>query len=145
MAGLGTVPSVARLIGVSLPISPDLTVWPGDPAIDIEPAKRIARGDAANVSLLAFGNHTGTHVDPPSHFIDGGKSIDQLDPHALMGPAWVVELAGARGEIGDGELESAKVPVDAERLLIKTANSGTLGPGKAFREDFACLSVTAAE
>ncbi|HEY3209436.1 MAG TPA: cyclase family protein [Actinomycetota bacterium] len=136
---------MARLVDISLPVSTDLPVWPGDPAISIEPAKRIARGDAANVSLLALGNHTGTHVDPPSHFIDGGRSIDQIDPAALVGPAWVVEVPDARGEIGAVDLESGGIPAEAERLLIKTPNSGTLGPGKRFREDFACLSVEAAE
>jgi arylformamidase len=136
---------MARLIDVSLPISAGLTVWPGDPAISVEPAKRIARGDSSNVSLLSFGNHTGTHVDPPSHFIEGGKSIDRLDPTAFMGPAWVIELPDTRGEIGAHELESASIPLDVQRLLIRTPNSGTLGPGKPFREDFACLSVGAAE
>ncbi len=135
---------MGMLIDVSLPVSPDLPVWPGDPAISIEPAKRIARGDAANVSLLALGNHTGTHVDPPSHFIEGGTSIDQLDPAALVGPAWVVELPDASGEVGAAELESAGIPPEAERLLVKTPNSGTLRPGKSFREDFTCLSVEAA-
>lgn len=135
---------MARLIDVSLPVSADLPVWPGDPAISVEPAKRIARGDAANVSLLSLGNHTGTHVDPPSHFIEGGRSIDQLDPLALLGPAWVIELADARGEVSAADLESAGIPRGAERLLIKTPNSGTLGPGKSFRENFACLSVGAA-
>lgn len=135
---------MARLVDISLPISAELPVWPGDPAISIEPAKRIARGDAANVSLLALGNHTGTHVDPPSHFIEGGKSIDELDPVALVGPAWVVELPDAGGEIGAAELDSAGIPSEADRLLVKTPNSGTLGPGKRFREDFACLSVEAA-
>jgi arylformamidase len=133
-----------RLIDVSLPISPGLPVWPGDPPISIEPAKRIARGDAANVSTLSLGNHTGTHVDPPSHFIEGGKSIDQIDPLALVGPAWVVEIPNATGEIGAEQLEASEIPLEAERLLVKTANSGTLRPGTAFRDDFACLSVEAA-
>jgi arylformamidase len=133
-----------KLIDLSLPISAHLPVWPGDPAVSIEPARRIARGDASNVSRLALGNHTGTHVDPPSHFIEGGKSIDQIDPASLVGPAWVVELPQAAGEIGAEELEASTIPGEAERLLIKTANSGTLGPGKPFREGFVCLSVEAA-
>lgn len=120
-------------------------MWPGDPGVSVEPAKRIARGDSSNVSLVSFGNHTGTHVDPPSHFIEGGRSIDQLEPEAFVGPAWVVDLPGAQGEIGRDELEAVNVPPATERLLIRTPNSGTLGPDMAFREDFACLSVGAAE
>jgi arylformamidase len=135
---------MVRLVDVTVPISPDLPVWPGDPPVAIHPAKRIARGDASNVSLLTLGNHTGTHVDPPSHFIAGGKPADRLDLDVFVGAAWVVELTGAAGEIGSAELESAGIPSDVERLLIKTPNSGTLGPGEPFREKFACLSVDAA-
>jgi arylformamidase len=76
--------------------------------------------------------------------MEGGKSIDQIDPLALVGPAWVVEIPNATGEIGAERLEASSIPMDLERLLVKTANSGTLGPGEAFREDFACLSVEAA-
>ena len=56
----------------------------------------------------------------------------------------MVELPNATGEIAAEQLEASAIPLVAERLLVKTANSGTLGPGKAFREDFVCLSVEAA-
>jgi arylformamidase len=135
---------MAKLIDISIPISSDMPVWPGDPPVQVRPAKRVAAGDASNVSVLVLGSHTGTHVDPPSHFIEGGKSVDRLDPTIFVGPAWVLDLPDAAGEIGPVELESAGIPADAERLLIRTPNSGTLAPGRPFREDFACLSVEAA-
>jgi arylformamidase len=135
---------VGRLIDISVPVAPDLPTWPGDPVIRIEPAKRIAKGDAANVSLLSIGNHTGTHVDPPSHFIEGGRSIDELDGGILIGSAWVTELPHARGEIHSAELERAEIPERTERLLLKTPNSGSLRRGAALVPDFACLAVDAA-
>ena len=128
-----------RLIDVSVPIAVDLPTWPGDPRIRIEPAKRIAAGDAANVSLLSLGNHTGTHVDPPSHFIVGGKGVDELDPNVLVGPAWVAHLPDARGEISALDLEAAGIPQGVERLLVKTQNSGRLLPGASLLERFASL------
>jgi len=135
---------VATLIDVSVPISPHLPTWPGDPPIRIEPAKRIARGDAANVSLVSLGNHAGTHVDPPSHFIEGAPGVDELDPDVLVGPAWVAELLQATAEIAAADLEGAGIPDGVERLLLKTSNSGALRPGAAIRDRFACLSVGAA-
>lgn len=133
-----------RLIDVSVPVSPDLPTWPGDPAVEVRPAKRIARGDASNVSVLSLGNHTGTHVDPPSHFLEGARSADELDPEALVGPGWVADLPGATGEIGPAELEGAGVPPGIERLLLRTPNSGTLRPGAPVLASFACLSLGAA-
>ena len=135
---------MAKLVDISLPLSAELLTWPGDPPIAVRPAKRQSRGDAANVSQLDFGNHSGTHVDPPNHFIEDGKAIDDLDPSIFVGPAWVAELPDAVSEISPSELEGAEVPRDVERLLIKTSNSGTLGPGSSFRRDFVALSVEAA-
>jgi arylformamidase len=135
---------VARLVDVSVSISPDLPTWPGDPPVVVEPAKRIAAGDAANVSLLSMGSHTGTHVDPPSHFLEGGGTVEELEPDVLMGPAWVADLPGRTGEIGATELEAAGVPAGTERLLMKTSNSGSLVAGATVRDEFACLSAEAA-
>jgi arylformamidase len=136
---------MTRLIDISVPVSDALPTWPGDPSISVRPAKRIARGDAANVSHLSLGNHTGTHVDPPSHFIEGARTIDQLAPEVFVGRAWVSHLPDARGEIGPAELQAAGVPAGTERLLLKTVNSGTLAPGKEYRTDFVCLSPGAAD
>ena len=78
---------MSRIWDLSLPISPDMLTWPGDPPVRIEPAHRIARGDAANVSELHMGTHTGTHVDPPHHFLDGSSTIESLPLDVLMGDA----------------------------------------------------------
>lgn len=42
--------------------------------------KAIAKGDSCNTSQLSFSNHIGSHVDAPSHFIEGGPSIDSYTP-----------------------------------------------------------------
>lgn len=134
---------VVSLLDVSVPIAPDLPVWPSDPGIRVEPAKRISRGDGANVSLLTLGNHSGTHVDPPLHFIEGAAGVDELDLDALVGPAFVAHLPEARGELSAADLD-AVVPPDVERLLLRTRNSGTLAPGRPFGRDFVSLSAEAA-
>ena len=56
------------LLDVSLRLSPELPCYPGNPAFELQPVKRIARGDSSNVSALNLGTHTGTHVDAPRHF-----------------------------------------------------------------------------
>lgn len=112
-----------RIIDVSLPIGPDLLTWPGDPALSIEPSSRIAWGNSANVSNLHLGTHTGTHVDPPFHFVDGAATVDEIPMDALVGEAYVVDLTHLDGEIGSSNLESLRLPDTAERLVFKTKNS----------------------
>ena len=106
---------------MSLPIGPRLLVWPGDPTVEVKPASRIADGDAANVSSLRMSSHTGTHVDPPLHFMDGGAAIDALPLDALVGPADVLDLRG-HSSITSEVLKDAGIKL-TERVLLKTDNS----------------------
>ena len=62
-------------------------VYPGNPPISITPQQAISQGAGANVSLVSFGSHTGTHVDAPKHFFDDGAGVDTLALDVLMGPA----------------------------------------------------------
>ena len=111
------------VIDISLPITPELLVWPGNPGIEVLAHQRIAEGDDANVSELRIGTHTGTHVDPPVHFVAGAAGIDRVPLEVLMGPAVVADARGLAGELGAAELEALGVPDGAERLLLRTDNS----------------------
>ena len=64
-----------RIYDVSVPLSSATPTYPGDPGIEIKQWLGLAKGDAANVSLINFGLHSGTHVDAPAHFIDGGAKV----------------------------------------------------------------------
>jgi arylformamidase len=41
----------------------------------IKPNNQITDGDDYNTYILSVGNHCGTHVDAPKHFIESGKGI----------------------------------------------------------------------
>jgi arylformamidase len=134
-----------KIIDVSLPIGPDLLTWPGDPPIQIEPQSRIANGDAANVSELRMGTHTGTHVDPQVHFVEGAPGIDAVPVDVLFGECVVVDARGRRGELGPADLEALHIPEGSERVLIKSDNSEIWRHLPAsFPDEYTCLSAGAA-
>ena len=134
-----------KIIDVSLPIGPNLLTWPGDPPIEIEPQSRIANGDAANVSELRMGTHTGTHVDPPVHFVEGAPGIDAVSVDVLFGECVVVDARGVLGQLGPHELEALGVPEGAERVLIKSDNSEIWRHHPAsFPDEYTCLSAEGA-
>lgn len=110
---------MTQLFDVSLPISPAMMTWPGDPGVELHRAKSL-QTDGANVSNLKIGTHTGTHVDPASHFIDGAGGIDTIPVDVLVGPCVVVDARDA--EVID-EAVVARAPQDAERVLFRTRNS----------------------
>lgn len=128
---------------VSLALRPDMPTWPGEEGPTFKPLKRMSKGDSSNVSLVSFGNHTGTHVDPPLHFIEGGAGVDQLPPEALVGPCRVVEYTGD-DHISESWLESAAIPLGTERVLFKTRNSERWAKNAPFDRDFIALDETAA-
>jgi arylformamidase len=138
-----TAGTILPIHDLSLTISPAMVTWPGDPKVRIEACSRIADGQAANVSQLSLGLHTGTHVDPPHHFDDRGMTVDQLPLDVLIGRAWVCDVAAER----DVEVFHllGSVPQDATRLLLKTRNSLLWhNEVREFTPDFVALSEDAA-
>lgn len=135
-----------RIIDVSLPVGPDLLVWPGDPQLEILPRLRLSAGDSANVSELRLGTHTGTHVDPPLHFIDGALGVDQIPAEALVGQAVVADFRGVAGPIGVQELEALSLRQGSARLLLKTDNSSLWrSMPMEFPEEYTSLSAAGAK
>ena len=133
-----------RIYDVSVPLNSGTPTYPGDPGIQVKQWLRLANGDAANVSLLNFGLHSGTHVDAPSHFIDGGTKVDSLPLESLVGEAEVVEVPDDIDVI-DENFVLANCSKDTERFLFKTRNSAFWGEtAKGFREDYVYIDPKAA-
>jgi arylformamidase len=112
-----------QIFDVSIPISPQMPVWPGDPPVQIERVASINKGDPANLTRLSLGAHTGTHVDAPYHFFEEGLKVDQLPLSTLIGSAYVLEVYPKERTITATDLASLGLPSTAQRLLIKTDNS----------------------
>ena len=115
---------MSKIIDVTVPLSADLPVWPGDPAFRLEFTRRMADGQHCNLSRLSLGSHAGTHVDAPYHFVADGTTVDELPLEILIGKARVVTVP-VRDAIGREHLEALDLRDDI-RLLIKTRNSGAL-------------------
>ena len=94
-------------------------VYPGDPAPKGERLVSMDRGDVYNMSAFSMCAHNGTHVDAPFHFINEGKTIDQMPPESFVGLCYV---ARHNGEVtADDAAEIMEKAVNngaAERILI---------------------------
>ena len=100
-------------------------VYPGDPKPEAEQISVIGPQSDCNLSVLHTCVHTGTHVDAPLHFIDGGASVEKLPLEPYIGPCTVIKV---KAGIITGEYVDRFFPKNCERLLIK-------GDGKAFFMD----------
>jgi arylformamidase len=130
-----------KIFDVTVAISEKMPIYAGDPPALVESAKQLSAGESSNVSRLAFGAHTGTHVDAPNHFIDGSRRVDQLDLNKLIGQCRVVRVPDEVQTIDPehiGDIEGI------ERVLFKTKNSAYWNES-GFHSDFAHLSPAAAD
>jgi arylformamidase len=131
---------MASIHDVTVPLSPGLPTYPGDPSFEIEPIDAVASAPF-RLSRMSLATHTGTHVDAPGHFLPGGATVDSLRLEILMGKARVVEIL-ARERVDRSDLEAQDLRDDL-RVLLKTRMSGQmLKPG--FQEDHVYLSGDAA-
>jgi len=133
---------MAEIIDISVPVSPRTVTWENESVPVIERVSSIEAGDGYNLSRLAFGTHTGTHVDAPLHFIEDGGSAESLPLDALIGPALVVDARDIAEEIGVELVERARAE-GCERVLFATRNS-ELWSERGFRSDFVGISAAAA-
>jgi arylformamidase len=133
---------MAEVIDVSVVLSPSTATWGSEPVPVIERVSSIEAGDGFNLSRLALGVHTGTHIDAPSHLIDGAASVESLPLEALIGPVLVVDARNVAEEI-DAELVERELSEGCERVLFATRSS-ELWDEVGFRSDFVGISPQAA-
>ena len=132
------MPRPPRLVDVSVLLSPGLATYPGNPAFELSPVKRLAEGGSSNVSRLTLGTHTGTHVDAPRHFFDDKRGVDALALELLVGRTRVIDLPH-RGGITEGHLAGAGLREDL-RVLLRTPNSALWNSHEAFHADYTFLT-----
>jgi arylformamidase len=127
---------------ISVPLRPGMPVWADEIAVENMPVSTVARDEAA-VSRLVMGTHTGTHVDPPSHFIEGGDGVDKLPLDAMIGPC-VVRRFSTRFEVTADDLQAASIPEGTVRLLLATP-SAELWDVPGFHTNYTGLALSGAE
>ena len=97
-------------------------VYPGDPVPKRTILSSIENCDEYNLSAFGMCAHNGTHIDAPSHFIEGGRTVDEISLDTFVGTAYVAEHQGVvTGEDAAEMLKKAngQDPQAARRILIK--------------------------
>ena len=128
---------------VSVALSADTPTYPGDPSINISQFFSLENGDPANVSVIHFGAHSGTHVDAPAHFLAGGVRVSSLPLETLIGRVQVVEVPPTIDAI-NAEFIETHCNTGETRVLFKTRNSSFWNNAVAFRSDYTSLDADGA-
>lgn len=97
-------------------------VFEGDPVPKKTAVSSMSKGDAYNLSAFFMCAHNGTHVDAPYHFINDGRSVDEISLDKFVGPAYVAERPGViSAQAAKDILTSAAACGEecAKRILLK--------------------------
>lgn len=101
-------------------ISQEITkckVYPGDPSPKVRKISDMNNGDMYNLSEFSMCSHNGTHVDAPSHFIQNGKTIDEIPLEYFVGECYVSECSGNLSK--DDAFKVIDKAKGCKRILLK--------------------------
>lgn len=95
-----------------------------------------------NTSKIVLGSHSGTHMDAPAHFIEGGNAIESLDLEILCGPVKVIDFTGLNSKVVKRQ-DFEQISLD-ERILLKFGWN-KMWKTSDYYKDFPYLELDAAE
>lgn len=134
-----------RFIDLSHPLRQGLPSFPGDPVLQVTPHCTTASPARCNVSVINMGTHQGTHLDAMFHFLDDGRTLDQMPLDWFYGPARVIRLPKAPREEITAEdfarFEQYLTP--GARILFETGWQSEFGKERFFT-DFPSMTQEAA-
>jgi arylformamidase len=135
-----------KYLDLTQQIEEDMPVFPGDPPPEIREVMTLGK-DLYTVQSICFTNHIGTHLDAPSHFIEGGMTVDEIPLEILIGQAVILDFTykGKNDLITEEDLQTHEYRIPpGSRVFIKTGWDVNF-TSKAYYEDFPCLTQEAAE
>jgi arylformamidase len=135
-----------KYIDLTHRIEESMPVFPGDPPPEVREVMSLEK-DVCTVQSIRFNNHLGTHLDAPSHFIEGGMTVDEIPLESLIGNAVILDFThkGKNDLITKEDLQVHRHRiVPGSLVLIKTGWDVNFTSG-AFYEHFPCLTQEAAE
>lgn len=105
----------------------NMTIFAGDPAIHISDEYTVAE-DFFLVEDIDTGSHAGTHLDAPGHFIEGGRTVDELRADEFVWPAYKIDVRDM--EFVDGLVQKSDIrDYEREHGRIKTGSLVILQTG----------------
>jgi arylformamidase len=133
---------MSEWIDISFAIDNGMLHWPGDVPVAISKSADMGRGDDANVTVLHFSAHTGTHIDAPLHFLKNGNDVSAIELNRLIGNVKIIQIENKK-EITVEELKSFDIN-HGDNIFFKTSNSQNELLKFPFTENFVYLSSAAA-
>ena len=112
-----------RVVDLAQTLSPGTAVWPGVQPLAALTTNTYSDGGSYGRTLTLH-EHTGTHLDAPAHFHEGGATVEAIDAGDLVCDAVVIDIRKACAADADYALSGADI-------ATHEAEHGTLPRGSA--------------
>lgn len=84
-----------RIVDLTQSMENGMPVFPGDPAPSFKEVGGKDRFDPRLTNII-MNSHTGTHIDAPSHYFEGGRTISDFPVDYFVGKALVIDCRGLK-------------------------------------------------
>ena len=138
------VKDMKGIIDISVELSKDTVIYPGDPTPEYGLLFSLANKEIANVGYIKTGIHHATHVDVPYHFKEGADTFDKIPMEHWIGKVLVVDVTSAEKCVKNTDLKDVPLK-EYKRVLLKTKNSLDYYKRPEFYKDFIYLDKSACE
>lgn len=105
--------TASRIVDLTHPMHEDMVYWPG--GVPFSMARLVDYDQGYRLHKFEMGENTGTHVDAPSHFVPGGRSIDTIPLADLVAPIMVINVSDKAANDPDYQLTAEEVRMWEER------------------------------
>ena len=112
-----------KIYDISMTLSPDIPVYKG--RVNKKPifaTDSDFKTGTAYETRLTLNLHTGTHLDAPLHFIEGGGTIEKIPLERFITRARVVDVTHVENGISAQDLDGKGIKA-GDFVLLKTRNS----------------------
>lgn len=110
----------AKVVDLSHPMYDEMPFWPG--GVPFKKTRLVDYDQGYQLHKFEMGENTGTHVDAPSHFIEGNRPIDEIPLGDLIVPAVVIDVQDKVADNPDYQLS-------ADDVRAWEADHGTIPAG----------------
>ena len=111
---------MARLVDLSQPIGPGISLFPTLPPISITPLPK--KGAANMVAEIKMADHASTHIDALIHFDPNGATVERLPLEHCYGDAMVLDFTHK----GNGEIVTSSEVEQAAASIGLTIRPGDI-------------------
>ena len=135
-----------KIIDLTHTIKENMNVYPGTEKPKLKVANTHA-GDGFQETFISMYSHTGTHIDPPFHIFENGKTLDSYEANAFVGRAAVIDCRGVDlgGQIPLSLIEKHEKDAGSVDFLLFCTGFDEKWGSDEYYGDYPVLSLDALE